>query len=131
MKLVLDTNVLVSGIFWGGRPGKLLDDWVAGHHVLLVTPPILLEYSRVISELSATHDPVLALRWSRLLTETGVMVIPVPATVECRDPKDQMFLECAIGGSADYLVSGDKDLLSLISVADIPIVTAQQVKTKP
>lgn len=54
MKVVLDTNVLISGIFWKGTPRKILDEWSKGKFQLVVTPNIFTEYQRVGEELGAT-----------------------------------------------------------------------------
>ena len=58
MKVVLDTNVLVSGIFFSGPPGEILTAWQAGRFQLLLSPAILLEYQRVGEELAARFQGV-------------------------------------------------------------------------
>ena len=58
MKVVLDTNVLVSGIFFSGPPGEILKAWQAGRFQLLLSPAILLEYQRVGEELAARFQGV-------------------------------------------------------------------------
>lgn len=123
MKLVLDTNVLVSGIFWAGPPGAINDAWVNGRHALLITPDILFEYIRVISEVGGDAD--VTARWTRQLMEASVMVTPKAASLACRDIDDQKFLECALGGTADFIISGDNDLLVLGNIEGIPIVRAR------
>ena len=52
MRIALDTNVLVSGIFWGGAPLKILDLWISGSLDIVITPEIFDEYARVINDLS-------------------------------------------------------------------------------
>lgn len=68
MRVVLDTNVVMSGIFFGGVPGSLLGAWTVGHVELVLSPPILDEYRRVGAELATKYPargealaPVLAL----------------------------------------------------------------------
>jgi putative PIN family toxin of toxin-antitoxin system len=119
----MDTNVLVSGIFWKGKPGRLIDDWVSGIHAILVTPEIITEYVRVIRELAARRDPDIATRWTQYLSEMTTTVVPLPVSEQCRDHDDQKFLECAYGGKAEMLVTGDADLLAMESVHGIPIVS--------
>ncbi len=53
MRVVLDTNVLASGIFFGGIPSKIVQSWLDGRFTVYATPLILLEYLRVIDDLSA------------------------------------------------------------------------------
>lgn len=127
MKVVVDTNVLVSGIFWGGNPGRILDAIIDGRCELLVTPPIFSEYLRVIDTLAGNRSADLIPRWSRFLNETATMVIPSPSPIACEHAADQKFLECGVGGKADFLVSGDDDLLSLKEVTGIPILTPKKI----
>lgn len=62
-------------------------------------------------------------KWDQLLANTSERVEPLPLTPVCRDPKDHIFLEAAVGGKAEHLVSGDKDLLVLKGIRGIPIVS--------
>lgn len=111
MKVVLDTNVLISGIFFAGTPGKILASWRNGRFSLVVSPLILDEYRRVASELSAAYPAVDITLILDLVTVHAEIVedrpLPTPA---CRDPDDDKFLVCAAVAGA-HLVSGDKDLL--------------------
>ena len=59
MKVCLDTNVLFSGIFWGGIPGEILKLWSEGHFDLFVSFPILEEYKKTLEEFGADKDPEL------------------------------------------------------------------------
>lgn len=110
MKVVLDTNVLVSGIFYGGIPGEILDAWVEGRLSAFATPLILVEYLRAIEDLGS-KDPALAAYWSEFLPGL-CQVIPDEETYPSvsRDPTDDKFLSCAANARAEYLVTGDKDL---------------------
>ena len=68
--------------------------------------------------------------WDRLLTELGEWVEPKMLEKICRDPDDDKFLEAALGGKADILISGDQDLLSLVNIQEIPIVSpAKAIKS--
>lgn len=80
MRVVLDTNVVASGIFFGGQPGRILDAWAAGQFTLVLSPAILAEYRRVGEELrdeypaaSTALDPVLA------LIAVNAIVVDAPA----------------------------------------------------
>lgn len=123
MKLVLDTSVLISGVFWKGVPGDILDALIAHKFELMVTPPILSEYHRVLETMAGAHDAALVLNWSRFIVETGTLVEPVTSKIQCRDPNDQMFLECALGGHANLLVTGDKALLEIRQIEDVSIIS--------
>jgi putative PIN family toxin of toxin-antitoxin system len=112
MRVVLDTNVLVSAIFFAGTPARILAGWSDGRFDLLASIDILSEYRRVIVRLSQRFPSVeaqpildLVLRECRL-----VEPVPVPATA-CDDPDDLKFLACAVAGRASCIVSGDRALL--------------------
>lgn len=85
MRVILDTNVLMSGIFFGGVPGRLLDAWAEGRFRLVVSPRILEEYRRVGAELATRYparaeavSPVLALvTMHATLVEAPPLAAPV------------------------------------------------------
>lgn len=127
MKVVLDTNILVSALLVKtGIPARIIDRIT--QFEVLCTNDMLAELERVL------HYPRLQRKYG--LTEEVItsfvqkvrqasLVVSIEANVGgvVRDPKDEMFLACAIAGSADYIVSGDADLLVLESYAGIVIIT--------
>ena len=127
MRIVLDANVLISGIFWGGVPGQLIHRWLAGQVEIIASVEIVTEYERVLHEVAAVRGrDDLARRWVNLISEHITLVDVRPVMRICRDPDDNKYLDCAIQGSARLVVSGDKDLLSLEIVKGVPIVTAKR-----
>lgn len=129
-RVVLDTNLVLSAlVFASGRVAALRSAWREGYCVPLVSKATTAELIRVLAypkfklgdedqqELLADYLPWCA---------TVRIPNPAPATPACRDPFDQAFLQLAVAGKSDYIVSGDKDLLSLADRFDRPIVTAEQ-----
>ena len=116
MRVVLDTNVVVSGLLFGGVPGRILTAWTAGEFTLVVSPPVLDEYRRVGRELATGRPPLdAALDALLALVAVHATVIdspPLPARVSA-DPDDDKFLAVAVAGAAGYVVSGDKHLLAV------------------
>ena len=118
MRVVLDTNVLVSAtLIAGGQEARILRAWRAGAFDLVVSPAILEEIGRVLTEARLRRrrwmadDEVVALLEG--LAQEGVVVSGrVPVQVS-RDPADDKFLAAAVEGRADYVVTGDRDLLDL------------------
>lgn len=112
MKIVLDTNVLVSGIFWRGVPHRILQGWHSKRFDLLISPDILNEYYRVAEELNSRHGLPEVKSLLDLITLNAYLVQPrkgpLPA---CSDPDDRKFLAAAITGKAAHIVTGDKALL--------------------
>ena len=98
MKIVLDTNVIISGIFWSGPPQIILKRWLEGKLTLMMSTQILAEYRDVLHRMTGKQGGDLFAKWNRLLTELSNFVEPQPVTTICRDPADQKYLEAAIGG---------------------------------
>ena len=86
MKVVVDINVLVSGIFWTGKPGKVVDYWLDKKIQLNVSEDILREYKRVITKIANTlHSPEIADHWMSLIVQDANII---DAAQEIRQPVD-------------------------------------------
>lgn len=121
MRVILDTNVVLSGILWHGPAKDIVNLWLEGKLTLLVSLPILEEYRDVLGRFIRPEMELFS-KWDHLLANTSELVEPLPLAPVCRDPKDHIFLEAAVGGKAEHLVSGDKDLIVLKDIRGIPIV---------
>lgn len=123
MRVVLDTNVLVSGIFFNGPPFEILSAWRHGHVQLAVTPEIVREYEAVLARLRAQHPTVIATDVLALVVAHAEFVV-APALPEpvCADPDDDKFLACAVAADARFIVSGDRHLLSIAEYEGVLIV---------
>jgi uncharacterized protein len=124
VRVVLDTNVLVSALHFGGRPRRLFDDALRGDHTLIIAPAILGELEAVLVETCGwASDRAAAVRTE--LEVIAEVVTPGEVPRVCRDPDDDQILAISSSGAADALVTGDADLLavgmhdgvSIISVA--------------
>jgi uncharacterized protein len=130
MKVVLDTNIIFSGIFFGGLPGKILDLWITDSVQLVGSEPILTEYIRIIQEFAAKNKFTAMDEWVILLSE-NIELISVDSNIEIsRDKDDDKFINCAKSAGIKYIVSGDGDLLVLKKVHDIEILTAREFLLK-
>lgn len=123
MKLILDTNVFASGVFFTGPPLRILEAWRDGRVEMLVSPKILQEYSEVGERLRSRHPgidvtPVLA------MVVLKATIIHAPALPEpvCADPDDDKFLACAVAGRCRLIVSGDKHLLTISGYRRIQVL---------
>lgn len=123
MKIVLDTNILISGIFWRGVPNRILQYWESEYYEIAVSPEILNEYVRVIAEIGKNKSELVK-KWIDYISIKSYVVEIVTPLKLSRDPDDNKFLECAVSADADYVVSGDDDLLILKKVEGIPIIKA-------
>ena len=133
LRAVLDTNVFVSSLLnKTGAPARLLDAWRAGEYLLVTSPPIMaeikavLELPRIKDKYALTDQDIRQLL--DLLEKDAILVpglSPVNNTI-LQDPKDEIFLSCALDAGADVIVSGDRHLLSLKAFEGIPIVPVRQ-----
>ena len=125
VKIVIDTNILVSGIFWHGTPNLILENWIEKQAFsVIASPQILSEYIRVISEFTRKNE-FLTKSWIDFLPSALSLIEPTFKTDVCRDPNDNMFLNVAVSADVDFIVSGDKDLLSIKSFHNILILDAK------
>jgi putative PIN family toxin of toxin-antitoxin system len=123
MRIVLDANVVISGIFWGGPPQQILKRWLEGKLTLVMSAPILAEYQDVLRRMTGDQGGELFAKWNHYLTELSEFIEPQQVSVICRDSGDQKYLEAAAGGRVQALISGDKDLSILKVIEGIPILT--------
>jgi putative PIN family toxin of toxin-antitoxin system len=128
-RAVLDTNILVSGLGWGGHPAAILDAVSDGRVVLITSAPLLDELRRVLAYPKLAKVVSDAARLADIIAASSVVVEPDRVLAIINDESDNRVLEAAAAASADYIVSGDADLLDLGFFEGIPIVTAAQFVT--
>lgn len=127
MKLVLDTNVLISGIYFGGTPERVLDLWTDNRFTVYATPDILKEYLRVIEEMDLKMHETLEPYWGKALSKTCHFIADSQTSKKfSRDPDDDKFVFCAMNAQADFLVTGDKDLTSIEGDFGFKIVSPRE-----
>lgn len=113
-KVVLDTNVIVSALHFGGRPRELLDLARHGHFELILSPFILQETEKVLKEKFCWEERILKETLSGLKDIATIVEPPHQVTLIKEKDADNRILECAVAGGADFLVSGDtKHILPL------------------
>jgi uncharacterized protein len=128
MKAVVDTNVLIRALIKPqGTVGPIISRLRNGDYTLVYSLPILdeliekLALPRIRRKYHVRNEEVEAL--VALMALRGVLVRPEQRIKVCRDPDDDMFIEAAIAGGVTYLVTGDKDLLTLKVFETVNIVT--------
>ncbi|MBQ7644812.1 MAG: putative toxin-antitoxin system toxin component, PIN family, partial [Spirochaetales bacterium] len=117
-------NVFISGVFFGGKPRTVLESIVSGDVAAFASRAIIEEYSDIILDLTGrkqgalNQEAVSAFVASLNIIETRTKVMA------SRDPDDDKFIECALDAGAVYIISGDKDLLSLEKYRGVTMITA-------
>lgn len=129
-RVVIDTNLVLSAlVFAGGRLVPLRLAWQAQRVLPLVSRATAAELIRTLAypkfKLAAHEQEELLADYLPYCKTVRIPAVP-PATPRCRDAFDVIFLELALAGKADALVTGDKDLLSLAGQMACPILSAEQ-----
>jgi uncharacterized protein len=127
LKVVMDTNVFVSGVFFSGPPYQILKAWQSGEFELVVSQEILDEYRRVGEILSEERphvdlNPILI-----FVIEHAKVYQPVELKEPiCEDPDDDKFFACALASGSKVIVSGDKHLLKVSGYHDIEVLKPRE-----
>lgn len=127
MKVVLDTNVIISGIFFSGPPAKILAAWADGGFELIASVEVLAEYRQVAERLHKKYSSIDINAILDLVTRETRIVEPVSVPVSaCDDPDDLKFLACALAGGAALVVTGDRALLDASGFRGLQVVTPRE-----
>jgi putative PIN family toxin of toxin-antitoxin system len=124
VRVVLDTNVVISGLFFGGVPGQILSAWNAGHISIVLSAPILAEYREVGSVIGSDH-PELDFETFAALLVINSLVVDAPEFLDpavCDHPDDDKFLACAAASGSSIVISGDRKLLATSGWSGIEVV---------
>ena len=131
MKIVLDINILVSSFFWGGNPRKIMERVIDGKDTFFTCKEILQETAVVLArpKFNISNEYITHLIHS---IEELASYVSLTGTIQnvCRDSDDDKILECALLANADYIITGDDDLLILGEFRGIKIVTAKEYLEK-
>ena len=127
LRLVFDTNVLISGLLSDNSVPQKIFDYAQANAILLISQETFQELAEVLTRSKFDRYIPLEKRSKFLnLLSLKAEIIEITTKINlCRDPKDNKFLELAVHGKADYLISGDQDLLILNPFQEISILSPQ------
>jgi len=127
VRVILDTNVFVSGVFFAGPPYRILEAWGDGELQLVVSQEILEEYQRV-GETLAEQSPGINLQPIIDLVTANAEIFPnqILRGSVCEDPDDDKFIACAIVSRCKVIVSGDRHLLKVSGFGGIKVMRPRQ-----
>ena len=126
IKIVLDTNVLISAIVFGGKPRDILEKAIKGQVRLVLTEELIRELSGVLEGRKFKYpSEIMKLIITELETIAEVVKPERKLNIVGKDPEDNRVLECAHKSSADFIVSGDVHLLELKEFRGIKILTPE------
>lgn len=126
VRVVLDTNIMVSALLFKGELSKIVDLWKRGKITPVVSRKTFHEFMRVLEypKFSLTKIEIKTIIEQEVLPYFEVVEVPDEIEGVCKDPDDDKFLSCAISASAGFIVSGDKDLCDLRIYKSIKIIGA-------
>jgi putative PIN family toxin of toxin-antitoxin system len=132
VQIILDTNILISGLLLSSSTSQQVFDIVTENHTLLISENTFTEFYQTI--IRKKFDKYLSLEkrlifLAKLREKASLIDITETITI-CRDSKDNKFLELAVSGKADMIITGDQDLLVLHPFRDIEIVTVNEFLTR-
>ena len=131
MKVILDTNVFISGIFFSGPPSQVLKAWAQQKFQIVLSRQILDEYQRVAEALSSKFQTIDISSIVDLITIHGQFVDTQGFNISvCEDPDDNKFIECAVAGNCKIIIRGDKHLLKISGYHDITILNPRNFVEK-
>lgn len=131
MRVVLDTNILVSATFWIGASNKIIKNIENKEIQLILSSEIIQEFSDVLNYEEIQNkikDKKLEMQYSveKIISIATIIQPIIQLNVIEEDPDDNIILECAIEGNADYIISYDKCLLNLKEFKGIKILTPEE-----
>jgi putative PIN family toxin of toxin-antitoxin system len=124
MKLVLDTNIFISAFYWDGNSQQVINRIIEGLDELYITNEIVNEIADVMGRPKFKTKPEIIERYIRTIEKIGKKVF-ITGTIKgiCRDKDDDVIIECGLLSSADYLITGDSDLLVIHEYQQMKIIT--------
>ena len=127
MKLVLDSNIFISAFYWGGNPQEVINRIIEGLDELYVSNEILAEISEVMMRPKFKTDMQTIDTYIKAIEKAGKKVFITGKVKEiCRDKDDNTILECGLLSGAEYIITGDDDLLSLKRYQNIKIISVHE-----
>jgi putative PIN family toxin of toxin-antitoxin system len=123
-KVVLDTNVLISGLLFGGNPRKILELVIQGKIDAYISPAIFTEFREVLlrPKFGLTQEKCFSI--AKEIEDIFCFVFPrISVDLIRDDPDDNIILECALAAGVKYIITGDPHLLKLVSFEKIKIIS--------
>lgn len=122
-RIVLDTNVWLSGLIFGGQPQSLLSLFEDDQITVVISEELLSELRRIINQKFPLYVPQLELLEASIRQDAELIKLGSQTVTISRDPDDNKVIETALIGECSYIVTGDKDLLVLGKYQDLKILT--------
>ena len=128
MKVVLDTNVFVSGIFWKGNYCSIIISyWIEKKFDLIISISIIEEITETLKNFKIPLSMEDILMWENMIVKNSLLVEPQEKIEIVKDDKDDnKFIEAAVEGKADYIITQDNHLLKIKEFRGIRIISPEE-----
>ena len=124
MRVVIDTNVIMSAIFFGGVPFEVLNAWHDGEFELVISEAVMAEYREIAGRMRSKFQLINPEGWLSYIQEHATMTLAAPLEAQvCDDADDDVFLACAVSADAKIVCSGDRHLLACNGWQGIEVLT--------
>lgn len=123
IRVVIDTNVWLSGLIFGGKPEEIIKLFVDETIIVVVSEELLSELRRKVMERFPLYVPSLSLLEASIRKDAEMVKLGSQTIQVSRDDDDNKFIETGVIGECQFIVTGDKDLLDIVVYKDIKIVT--------
>ena len=124
MRVVIDTNVIMSAIFFGGVPFEVLNAWHDGEFELVISEAVMAEYREIAGRMRSKFQLINLEGWLSYIQEHATMTLAAPLEAQvCDDADDDVFLACAVSADAKIVCSGDRHLLACNGWQGIEVLT--------
>ena len=123
IKVVLDSNIYISGILFNGNPRIILDLAIKGRIQVYISPEILSELKDVLSKKKFNFSPNIIQSIISEIESITTLIVPLKRyNIVTRDSDDNIIVDCAMESNAEYIITGDNDLLSINEFRNIRII---------
>lgn len=128
MRVIFDTNVFVSGIFWQGNfCSQLIDKWINKRFELVISKEILDELIKTLKSFKIQMPDEMIVEWTNIILRNSIIVEPkIRLDVIKEDADDNKFLEAGVTGDVNFIISQDKHLLNLKKYEGIEIISPEE-----
>ncbi len=126
MRAVLDTNIFISGIHWAGASGKIIDKWLENKFEIISSAEIVDEIIRTFISFKIPLDFEEILAWASIIVEKSFFVEPKIRFDIVEDKDDNKFIDSAVEGKADYIITQDNHLLKIKEFRGIKILMPEE-----
>lgn len=132
MNIVIDTNVVISALLFGGIPCQFIELWKKGMIIPLITEEIMAEYLKVLAypKFNLSEEEIHYIIHQDILPFFRVVKSKPSPPIISKDPDDDKFIQCAIAGKAKIIISGDHHLLAQKTDKEIQILTPSEFLEK-